>query len=210
MTRSMFYHLIEPNTLCYLWGTTCSFDLDLPADCDDEYWTSMDGGIPFRQPPGIPSSITFFNLSHRLDQIASFAMRTIVSSLHDARIALTLGLKYSINRSKVLLGYVGPQWQQTIVAQLDSALNKWVDSIPDHCKPFYSTPTTNSSFIFQCAGTLQGKMAYSSINLQFSTPIITKRKSSSTGHSYLNPINLHCFPFPPWPSAQTLPGPAAI
>ena len=62
-------------------------------------------------------------------------MRTIVSFQYDAWAALTHGSKYSINRSKVLLGYVGPQWQQTIVAQLDSALNKWVDSIPDHREP---------------------------------------------------------------------------
>ncbi|KAF9649885.1 hypothetical protein BDM02DRAFT_1732786 [Thelephora ganbajun] len=94
------------------------FDLDLPADCDDEYWAPTNGGVPFKQPPGIPSTITFFNLSHGLNQIVSFAMRTI----------------YSINRSKVLFGYVGPQWEQTTVAQLDSALNKWVDSIPDYLR----------------------------------------------------------------------------
>ena len=146
MTRSGLYRLIEPNTLCYLWGTTFSFDSDLPADCDDEYWTPTDGGVPFQQPPAIPSSITFFNLLHRLNQISSFAMRTIVSSLYNAWIVLILGPKYSISRSKVLLGYVGPQWQQAIVAQLDSALNKWVDSIPDHCKSFYYTSTTTSSF----------------------------------------------------------------
>lgn len=33
-----------------------------------------------------------------------------------------------------MLGFVGPQWEQHIVAELDSALNKWVDSVPDHCK----------------------------------------------------------------------------
>ena len=143
MTRSRFFRLIELNALCYLCSTILSFDLDLSTDCDDEYWTPTDGGIPFEQPPGIPSSMTFFNLSHRLNQIASFAMRTIVSSPYDFWIALMFGPKYSISRSKVLLGYVGPQWQQTIVAQLDSALNKWVDSIPDYCKPFYSAPTTN-------------------------------------------------------------------
>lgn len=42
-------------------------------------------------------------------------------------------LQYSINKSKALLGFVGQQWEQHIVAELDSALNKWVDSVPDHC-----------------------------------------------------------------------------
>ena len=41
-------------------------------------------------------------------------------------------VKYSINKSKVLLGFVGPQWEQHIVAELDSALNKWIDTVPDH------------------------------------------------------------------------------
>jgi hypothetical protein len=40
--------------------------------------------------------------------------------------------QYSINKSKALLGFVGQQWEQHIVAELDSALNKWVDSVPDH------------------------------------------------------------------------------
>lgn len=42
--------------------------------------------------------------------------------------------QYSINKSKILLGFVGPQWEQHIVAELDSALNKWIDTVPDHCK----------------------------------------------------------------------------
>ena len=41
--------------------------------------------------------------------------------------------QYAINKSKVLFGYVGEHWEQHIVAELDSALNKWVDSVPDHC-----------------------------------------------------------------------------
>ena len=45
--------------------------------------------------------------------------------------------QYSINKSKVLLGFVGPKWEQHIVAELDSALNKWVDSVPDHRQSQY-------------------------------------------------------------------------
>ena len=46
--------------------------------------------------------------------------------------------QYSINKSKALLGFVGQQWEQHIVAELDSALNKWIDSVPDHreSRPF--------------------------------------------------------------------------
>ena len=45
-----------------------------------------------------------------------------------------LVMQYSINKSKALLGFVGQQWEQHIVAELDSALNKWIDSVPDHRK----------------------------------------------------------------------------
>jgi hypothetical protein len=41
--------------------------------------------------------------------------------------------QYSINKSKPLLGFVGPEWQQRIVSELDSAVNQWADSIPHHC-----------------------------------------------------------------------------
>lgn len=34
----------------------------------------------------------------------------------------------------MLLGFVGPEWEQNIVSELDSALNKWVDSVPDHLR----------------------------------------------------------------------------
>ena len=29
---------------------------------------------------------------------------------------------------------VGPQWEQKIVAELDSAINKWIDMVPLHCE----------------------------------------------------------------------------
>ncbi|KAI0364475.1 hypothetical protein BV20DRAFT_1039391 [Pilatotrama ljubarskyi] len=94
------------------------FDLDLPTECDDEYWAHPDPEQAFKQPPGKPSTITFFNCYIRLHQILAFALRTI----------------YSINKSKALLGFVGQQWEQHIVAELDSALNKWIDSVPDHLR----------------------------------------------------------------------------
>jgi len=94
------------------------FDLDLPTECDDEYWLHPDPNLAFKQPPGKPSVVTFFNCFLRLNQILAFALRTI----------------YSINKSKALLGFVGQQWEQHIVAELDSALNKWIDSVPDHLR----------------------------------------------------------------------------
>ncbi|KAK0480213.1 fungal-specific transcription factor domain-containing protein [Armillaria novae-zelandiae] len=93
-------------------------DIDFPAECDDEYWEHPDPEQAFKQPPGKPSYVAFFNSFLKLNQLLSFCLRTI----------------YSINKSKILLGFVGQQWEQHIVAELDSALNKWVDSIPDHLR----------------------------------------------------------------------------
>ncbi|KAI5115861.1 hypothetical protein M0805_001580 [Coniferiporia weirii] len=94
------------------------FDLDLPLEVDDEYWEHPDPAKAFKQPTGIPCSTSFFNSFLKLNQILAFALRTI----------------YSINKSKILLGFVGPQWEQHIVAELDSALNKWIDTVPDHLR----------------------------------------------------------------------------
>ncbi|KIP05402.1 hypothetical protein PHLGIDRAFT_60579, partial [Phlebiopsis gigantea 11061_1 CR5-6] len=94
------------------------FDLEMPIECDDEYWVTGDPDTAFKQPPGKPSVVASFNCLLRLNQILAFALRTI----------------YSINKSKVMLGFVGPQWEQHIVAELDSALNKWLDSVPDHLR----------------------------------------------------------------------------
>ena len=57
-----------------------SFDLDLPAECDDEYWSPPDPKDAFKQPPGKPSKMSYFIAYLKLSQILAFALRTIVSS----------------------------------------------------------------------------------------------------------------------------------
>ncbi|KAI0260433.1 fungal-specific transcription factor domain-containing protein [Gloeopeniophorella convolvens] len=95
------------------------FDVDLPMDVDDEFWQCEGDQEPtFKQPQGKPSLLSYFNCFIKLNQILAFALRTI----------------YSINKSKILLGFVGQQWEQHIVAELDSALNKWIDTVPSHLK----------------------------------------------------------------------------
>ncbi|TFK88612.1 hypothetical protein K466DRAFT_66010 [Polyporus arcularius HHB13444] len=94
------------------------FDVDPMTECDDEYWNNPDPALSFKQPPGKPSKITFANCFIRLLMILAFASRTI----------------YTINKSKLLLGFVGAEWKQNIVAEIDSALNKWRDSVPAHLR----------------------------------------------------------------------------
>ncbi|CDO74319.1 hypothetical protein BN946_scf184449.g4 [Trametes cinnabarina] len=94
------------------------FDVEPLAECDDEYWFTGDPETDFKQPPGKPSRIAYMNCLARLLQILAFASRTI----------------YSINKSKLLMGFVGHEWEEQIVAELDSALNRWIDTVPDHLR----------------------------------------------------------------------------
>jgi hypothetical protein len=95
------------------------FDVDLPTEIDDEYWENeLEPEQAFKQPVGKPSVLSYFVSIIKLIQILAVALRTI----------------YSINKSKIFLGFVGPHWEQQIVAELDSALNEWVDSVPGHLK----------------------------------------------------------------------------
>lgn len=60
---------------------TSSFDLELPLEVDDDFWEHPDPAKAFKQPPGLPCSIAYFNSFLKLNQILAFALRTIVSKL---------------------------------------------------------------------------------------------------------------------------------
>ncbi|KAJ7686318.1 fungal-specific transcription factor domain-containing protein [Mycena rosella] len=94
------------------------FDVELPIECDDEFWENKDPARAFKQPAGKPSKITFFNCFIRLNNIW----------------AVSLKMLYSLNKAKSLLAVRDEAWEEHIVAELDSALNGWVDSIPAHLR----------------------------------------------------------------------------
>jgi hypothetical protein len=54
--------------------------VDLPIDCDDEYWENDDPNLAFKQPPGKPSKVAFFISLIKQQEILASALRTIVSS----------------------------------------------------------------------------------------------------------------------------------
>lgn len=93
-----------------------SFDADLPIEVDDEYWECEDPEQSWKQPPGKPSKVTAFNVHLRLCEILAFTLRTL----------------YSNKKSKLLTGLIGDQWEERVVTELDSSMNKWKDSLPDH------------------------------------------------------------------------------
>ncbi|KAJ7118079.1 fungal-specific transcription factor domain-containing protein [Mycena epipterygia] len=99
-------------------GRTCAiqyddFDVEPPIECDDEYW--LDPTHPFQQPPGVPSRITFFNALLRLSHILAFTLKVL----------------YSLGKSRARFT-ADDGWEEHFVADLDSALNRWRDQVPEH------------------------------------------------------------------------------
>ncbi|KAJ7933782.1 fungal-specific transcription factor domain-containing protein [Mycena leptocephala] len=89
------------------------YDIDYPVECDDEYWDHPDPEKRFQQPEGKPSVAAFIVAYLKLTEILGTAQKTIYSAKRSHRSA---------------------EWSQTAVAELDSALNQWLDSIPDHLR----------------------------------------------------------------------------
>ncbi|KAJ6603490.1 hypothetical protein DFH09DRAFT_899313, partial [Mycena vulgaris] len=96
-----------------------SFDIDLPTECDDEYWEHEDPEQAFLQPPGTPSCVAFFNSFLRLNNILAFSLRI---------------LELLAQQGQGATGGAGPQWEEHLVVEFDSALNKWIESIPEHLR----------------------------------------------------------------------------
>ncbi|KAJ7163614.1 fungal-specific transcription factor domain-containing protein [Mycena crocata] len=97
--------------------TADDFDLDLPIECDDIYWLTPDPEKAFQQPAGVPSLLAYLNCYIKLLDILGFAQRTL----------------YTLKRSKKR-GEEAEQWNRQVVAELDSAMNNWIDSLPAHLR----------------------------------------------------------------------------
>ncbi|KAF8992799.1 fungal-specific transcription factor domain-containing protein [Cyathus striatus] len=109
------------------------FDLDMPIECDDEYWDYPDPAQRFKQPEGVPSTVTAFNLHLRMTKIMAFAMRTIY----------TIKTKFW----ELIL----QEWEQHIVSEIDSALNNWKSSLPDYLR---WDPNRTDDRFFRLSGAL--------------------------------------------------------
>ncbi|KAJ2915986.1 hypothetical protein MD484_g4433, partial [Candolleomyces efflorescens] len=94
------------------------FDVDPPIDCDDEYWENPDPALAFKQPEGKPSKMSFFLSLLKLTEIHYATQRAF----------------YSVRRPEVPAGMTPAEWDRATLAGLDSSLNAWVDSVPDHLK----------------------------------------------------------------------------
>ncbi|KAJ7801297.1 fungal-specific transcription factor domain-containing protein [Mycena olivaceomarginata] len=91
------------------------YDAELLLEVDDEYW---DQG--FTQPPGKPQS------SRIPSAICGSTRKQIVGDV--------MRRLYGSKKSKLLMGWDGPDWEPRTVAELDSAVNNFTDSIPAHLR----------------------------------------------------------------------------
>ncbi|KAF5345064.1 hypothetical protein D9758_010410 [Tetrapyrgos nigripes] len=115
--------------------STQDFDVGLPVDCDDEYWEHETPDLAFKQPPGQPSLVAFWNCYLTLVEIIGFARQSL----------------YAVRKSEfsVRMGFSGQEWHQKAVMELDSALNKWIDSVPSHLR--WDAQAQNNTFFSQSA-----------------------------------------------------------
>ncbi|KAJ7175362.1 fungal-specific transcription factor domain-containing protein [Mycena filopes] len=116
--RVFWCYVVLDRIICVFHGRPTTlhiehYDVDFPLEVDDEYW---DRG--FVQPLGSPPLASYFICHSRLCEILGDAMRRL----------------YGSKKTKAALGWSGEQWEQRTIAELDSAINNFVDSIPPHLR----------------------------------------------------------------------------
>ncbi|KAK0200573.1 fungal-specific transcription factor domain-containing protein [Desarmillaria ectypa] len=134
-------------------------DLELPVECDDEYWDiRSDGEVRFCQPGNKPSKISYFNAQIRLSGIMSAITRNL----------------YSIKKSRDKLGFTRKD-EERIVSDIDSSMNAWMDSIPDHLR--WDPGRENMLFLYQSAVLYN---TYYMLQIYTHRPFLCKGSSLST------------------------------
>ncbi|VDB85388.1 unnamed protein product [Peniophora sp. CBMAI 1063] len=90
-------------------------DLDLPNACDDMYWDHPDKSLSFKQPEGRPSRVDILVYHVKLYLAVAPAMCLIFAG----------------SKTRNMVG-ITEGWERATVANLDSRLNMWAESMPTH------------------------------------------------------------------------------
>ncbi|VDC04175.1 unnamed protein product [Peniophora sp. CBMAI 1063] len=93
-------------------------DLELPTPVDDEYWELPGPSLSLKQPEGKPSRI----------DLAIYYIK-----LYQA-IAPGLCLIFSGAKNRAMFGALNGMWERPTVANLDSRLTIWAESVPKHLR----------------------------------------------------------------------------
>jgi hypothetical protein len=88
----------------------------------------------------------------------------------------------------MFLGFVGPHWEQQIVAELDSSLNEWIDTVPGHREYFLLSDSTELLNHFGQSNGIQlvriSRTSHVSFSPQAYTASTTTSKSWCIGRLY--------------------------
>lgn len=109
------------------------FDVEMPLELSDELLLrgrSQDGQLP-KPLTSQPSIVSGFICGLRLDEIMGKTLRSL----------------YAIRKAKASRGRTGRDWDQLIVAEIDSMLNQWLDTVPAHLR--YDADETNDEWLLQ-------------------------------------------------------------
>ncbi|KAJ7175432.1 fungal-specific transcription factor domain-containing protein, partial [Mycena filopes] len=147
-------YLVFDRMGCVFHGRPPGFDLededvDLPLEVDDEYWER--GSV---QPLGKPPLHSYLVQHARLCIILGDAMRRL----------------YVSTETKMRYGWHGPEWERSTVAELDSAMNDFLDSIPPHLRWDPVSPPQGTFF----DQSLALHVAYQHIQIMIHRPYIHK------------------------------------
>ncbi|KAH9474371.1 putative transcriptional regulatory protein [Psilocybe cubensis] len=135
-----------------------SIDLDYPIECDDEYWDCEDSSLTFLQPDGKPCAMTYFVQFIQLCQILASAYSTL----------------YGGRGTKAPSGTSKNEWEISMVAELDSSMNKWKDSLPEYLQ---WDPAREDEILFHQSATLHATFCY--IQIHIHRPFLTRKSTSS-------------------------------
>ncbi|KAH9478764.1 FAD-dependent monooxygenase OpS4 [Psilocybe cubensis] len=131
-----------------------AYDVEYPVECDDEFWETEDPDQAFRQPPGRPSYMTAYVHFIKLCEILGFVLRTL----------------YTTKKSRMISGFVGPDWEGKMVAELDSSMNKWKEALPEHL--LWNPDRQDITFFHQSANLYT---SYYYVQMQIHRPYLTKK-----------------------------------
>ncbi|KAK0460067.1 fungal-specific transcription factor domain-containing protein [Desarmillaria tabescens] len=94
------------------------FDIGFPLECDDIYWNHPDPARRFRQPAGRPSALSAFVCLLKLVNTITYVKRSI----------------YHTRNPMILMGGQRRPPETEILSSLDSFLNQWLQSVPEHLR----------------------------------------------------------------------------
>ncbi|KAH7108552.1 hypothetical protein BKA62DRAFT_682594 [Auriculariales sp. MPI-PUGE-AT-0066] len=122
--RTFWSLLVTDRMTSYVYGRPTlikdeSFDLELPLDVDDARWDLSAPGHPLCGPSiSEDGTCSFFVWHIRLVLILGVSVETL----------------YSNNRSRLLMGFVGADWEQRITTHFDKLLHDWVTNVPSYLR----------------------------------------------------------------------------